>query len=239
MDDDKVRKARRNQLPSNEALDRIPVEELIQAARAMEARLREASEATRRRLEMDLRDEAIVQSGLRIDNAPLPIQKFLSGEIDLDSELSRRFNNAPLLSSAVFRPRDAGEPATRSSATLASQDGAASVTFEIIAGEGSPTTEVVFDLMSMVALRFNLRGLTETDRRRWLDLMRREDREGSTAFLWSAARWQSDYLIFVMREYHVRLYAFSPQRHEAAARLTRPVANQLINWLDARWFPGG
>ncbi len=237
MTEDKIKKGKAGPLPSHEALDRIPVEELIQAAREMQARLREASEATRQRVQQDLENPAVTQSGLRIDNAPLPIQQFLTGEIDLDSELSRRFNNAPLLSSFSCRPKDFKEPTARASATLASQDGATAVTFEVIAGGAGPTTEVIFDLMSMLGLRFSLRGLAESDKRRWLELMRREDREGSAAFLWSAARWQGDYLIFVMREFYVRLYAFSPQHHDAAARLTRPVATQLIDWLAARWFP--
>ena len=29
---------------------------------------------------------------------------------------------------------------------------------------------------------------------------------------------------------------FSPQRFEASVRITHPVARQLINWLDIRWF---
>ena len=229
------RKPKTGPLPSHEALDRIPVEELIQAAREMEARLREEA---RLRLQQDLADLEKTQGGLRLENAPLSIQQFLNREIDLDSELSRRFNNAPLLSTMSCQPKDPRQSTTRATATLSTQDGAASVTFEVVAGRASaPTTDVIFDLMSMIGLRFSLTGVTDSDKRRWLDLMRREDRQGNTFFLWSAQRWENDYVIFVAREFHVRLYAFSPRRYEAAARLTRPVALELVDWLEARWFP--
>jgi len=82
-------------------------------------------------------------------------------------------------------------------------------------------------------MRFQLENLSPYDKRRWLDLMRRDI---GVAFLWTSQRWEADYAIFVLRPHYIRLYAFSPHRFEASVRITHPVARQLINWLDMRWF---
>ncbi len=94
-------------------------------------------------------------------------------------------------------------------------------------------TELTFTLNHMLAMRFQLENLSPYDKRRWLDLMRRDI---GVAFLWTSQRWEADYAIFVLRPHYVRLYAFSPHRFEASVRITHPVARQLINWLDMRWF---
>ncbi len=93
--------------------------------------------------------------------------------------------------------------------------------------------ELTFTLEAMLALRFELSSLDDVVRRRWLDLMRREQ---GIAFLWSPARWERDYMIFVVRKYDIRAYAFSPRRFEAAVRLTPDVLTAFLDWLEAYWF---
>ncbi|NDJ53317.1 MAG: hypothetical protein GYB68_09570 [Chloroflexi bacterium] len=184
----------------------------------------------RQRLLRDLSGTGSLRRSIKVDQAPVTIKQFLRGEIDLDTELARRFANAPLLTSIARSPQDA-RPASRSTAMLMSQDGSAMLTLDLY--NDQQVTEATFTLNHMLALRFHLPDLSSYDKRRWLDLMRREV---GVAFLWTSRRWEDDYFIFVIRPHYVRMYAFSPHRFESSARLTHPVARQLINWLDMRWF---
>ncbi|MBN1426932.1 MAG: hypothetical protein JXB07_01020 [Anaerolineae bacterium] len=187
----------------------------------------------RQRLLRDLSGTGSLRRSIKVDQAPVTIKQFLRGEIDLDTELARRFANAPLLTSIARSPQDA-RPASRATAMMTSQDGGAMLTFDIYADQD--VNEATFTLNHMLALRFHLPNLSTYDKRRWIDLMRRE---AGVAFLWASRRWEEDYFIFVLRPHYVRMYAFSPQRFESSIRLTHPVARQLISWLDMRWFQSG
>jgi hypothetical protein len=184
----------------------------------------------RQRLMRDLSGTGSLRRSIRVDQAPVTIKQFLRGEIDLDTELARRFANAPLMTSIARSPQDT-RPASHSTAILTSQDSGAMVTFDLYSEQN--ISEATFTLNHMLALRFHMGDLSMYDKRRWLDLMRRE---AGVAFLWTSKRWEDDYLIFVLRPHYVRMYAFSPDRFEASVRITHPVARQLINWLDIRWF---
>ncbi len=162
-------------------------------------------------------------------SAPTVLQRFFTGEIDLDIELSKRFVGPPLLSEISFRPDEA--TGARSTATLTTQDGGTLLTVDLNRINGA--LELSFTLGAMLSLRFELSNLAEVDRRRWLDLMRREQ---GIAFLWSRARWERDYMIFVVRKYSIRAYAFSPRRFEAAVRMTEDVLAALLDWLESYWF---
>jgi len=183
----------------------------------------------RQRLLRDLSGTGSLRRSIKVDQAPVTIKQFLRGEIDLDTELARRFANAPLLTSIARSPQDT-RPASRATAMMTSQDGGSMLSFDIYSDQN--ISEATFTLSHMLALRFHMADLSTYDRRRWLDLMRRE---AGVAFLWTSRRWEEDYFIFVLRPHYVRMYAFSPQRFEASVRLTHPVARQLINWLDMRW----
>lgn len=196
---------------------------------ALAAHSRISSE-DRQRLLRDLSGTGSLRRSIRVDQAPVTIKQFLRGEIELDTELARRFANAPLMTSIARSPQDT-RPASQATAMLTSQDGGAMLSLDIF-GEQN-VTETTFTLNHMMALRFHMADLSDYDKRRWLDLMRRE---AGVAFLWTSKRWEDDYLIFVLRPHYVRLFAFSPQRFEASVRVTHPVARQLINWLDIRWF---
>lgn len=161
--------------------------------------------------------------------APWTLQQFFNGEIDLDVELSKRFPAMPMLSTIKFRTL--GTTSGRRVATLASQDGAASLVLD--ADRTTKTVQLSFTIGSMLTLRFTLDDLSQMDRRRWVELMRRE--QGGLAFLWGAARWAEDYLICFSRKYHTNFYAFSPHNFEAAVRLTPAVMRQLLEWLEDIW----
>ncbi len=197
-------------------------------AAALESHAR-ISAQDRQRLMRDLSGTGSLRRSIKIDQAPVTIKQFLRGEIDLDTELARRFANAPLLTSIARSPQDS-RPASRAIAMLTSQDAGTMLTFDIYSDQD--ITEATFTLSHMLALRFHLPDLSNYDKRRWLDLMRRE---AGVAFLWTSRRWEDDYFIFVLRPHYVRMYAFSPQRFEASVRLTHPVSRQLINWLEMRW----
>lgn len=200
------------------------------AARELHARI---TAQDRQRLLRDLGGTGSLRRSIKVDQAPVTIKQFLRGEVDLDTELARRFASAPLVTSIARAPEDARH-ASRATAMMMSQDMAAMLTFDIYADQD--VTESTFTLSHMLALRFRLADLSGYDKRRWLDLMHRE---AGVAFLWTGRRWEDDYLIFVLRPHYVRLYAFSPQRFEASVRMTHPVARQLIGWLDMRWFQRG
>src|SRR5512139_2209227 len=84
----------------------------------------------RQRLLRDLSGTGSLRRSIKVDQAPVTIKQFLRGEIDLDTELSRRFANAPLLTSIARSPQD-GRPAGRATAMMTSQDGGAMLSFDI------------------------------------------------------------------------------------------------------------
>lgn len=163
--------------------------------------------------------------------SPVPtiLHRFFLGEIDLDTELGKRFAGPPLLSEIKFRPAD-WQLAQHGTATMTSQDGSAALTVD--GNRETGIVELSFTLGAMLSLRFTLMDLPEADRRRWLDLMRREQ---GVAFLWGATRWERDYMIFVVRQYTSRAYSFSPNRFESAICLTSDVLTQFLDWLENFW----
>ena len=128
-----------------------------------------------------------------------------------------------------------GEPVRRqTSAYFSSQDDSALMTVGApLGGKNGAVVEFTFTLRSMVGLAFRVDPLTVEDRRRWLELIRREN--GITV-LWTRERWEKPYLIFVVRDYFARVYAFAPTGFEAAARLTPDMLNALTDWLETVWF---
>ena len=157
-------------------------------------------------------------------HAPWLIRGHYAGTTNLDEEMTSRFPAMPVMSSIHFRHNN-------SIATLATQDGAAVVSLQA----DPESLEVVYTLSSMLGLRFHLDGLTASDRSYWLDLLRAG--EMPLTFLWGQRRWDADYLVWAPHRYFVNLYAFSPRRTEAAARLTIDVVQKLLDWLQYAWTP--
>jgi acyl-CoA synthetase (AMP-forming)/AMP-acid ligase II len=219
--------------PSSE-MDEIPVDELIRMTREFTRRI---NNQDRHRLGVDLRESGHSRS-LTI-SAPITLQQFFSGEIDLDTDLARRFLNAPLLSHSRFI-RSGRQPGQRQeTAIFSTNDDSFFLTVDSYQEGDSPDSQAVmleftFTMVSALALRFRLTPLTNSDRSRWLDLM---DRASGIAFLWTRDRWEKPYLIFVVREHFARLYAFSPTGIEAAARMTPDMISGMLDWLEGMWFP--
>lgn len=163
------------------------------------------------------------------DETPWTLQQFFDGEIDLDKELSKRFPTIPPMTTIKFRTL--GSRSGRKVATLSTQDGNASVIID--ADVDTKIIQMSFSYGSMLTLRFSLNNLNDSDRSRWLELMRRE--QGGLAFLWGPARWNEDYLICIARKYSTNIYAFSPRNFESAIRMTASVTTELLNWLEEVW----
>ncbi len=208
-------------------VDGIPVEELVRLTREFTARI---TNEDRQRVALELSESGhhrSIQS-----SAPYLLQQFFTGRIDLDVELARRYPSPPLLASASFNP----EPGTRARyglVQLSGQDNAASLMIEM--HRLPDTLELAFLLQGMIAVRFKLGVIADTPRKRFVELMRRQN---GIAFLWTRERWENDYLIFVVREYFARLYAFAPGRFDAACRLTPEGLGQLVTWIDGFWETG-
>lgn len=160
---------------------------------------------------------------------PWTLQQFFDGEIDLDVELSSRFPSVPAMTAIKFR--SLGKQTGREVATIATPDGSAHVIFD--ADKHTKVVQMSFTVSSMLTLRFTMRELSDMDRQRWLDLMRRQ--KGGLAFLWGASRWEEDYMICISRRYFTNLYAFSANGYEAAIRLTPEVTTKLLDWLEKLW----
>jgi hypothetical protein len=165
-----------------------------------------------------------------LGNVPWTLEQFFKGKIDLDKELMLRFPTMPLMSTISFR--NLGSNTQRGVATLMKEDQSASLVVDASA-MGSRTVQFSFTYGSMLTLRFKLDTLSDMDRARWVDLMRRK--QSGLTFLWGQARWESDYLICVSRKYYTSLLAFSHNDFEAAVRLTPDVTKQLIEWLNGFW----
>lgn len=212
---------------SDRTADGIPVEELIRLTRELTDRI---TNMDRQRVAQDLkRSRRAIKT-----NAPITLQQFFTGEIDLDTELAKRFQQAPLMSEISMNPRRPAEvlPSRRAIAVLSTQDNGARLTFDL--DITTSALEVTFTLGSMLSFRFDVGTIDEGERQRWLELARRPS---GIAFLWTQERWDRDYIIFVIREHYARLYAFSPRRFEASARITPDTLNALLDWMNAFWFP--
>lgn len=206
--------------------DEIPVDELVRLTRELTDRI---TNMDRQRLAKELKTSKTTFK----TNAPITLQQFFTGEIDLDSELARRFANAPLMSDIRLNPKRPAKllETRRAGALLSTQDNASQMAFDMDIRDGALVAS--FTLGSMLSFKFDIGVIEPSERRRWLELMRRQS---GIAFLWSSERWQRDYVIWVVRENFARLYAFS-DRFEAAARITPDATHALLDWLEAFWFP--
>jgi len=173
--------------------------------------------------------EAVSETPSVQADPPWTLQQFFNGEIDLDVELSSRFPSVPAMTTIKFRPL--GKQTGREVATIATPDGSAQVVFDL--DKNTRVIQMSFTLSSMLTLRFTMRELSDMDRSRWLELMRRQ--KGGLAFLWGPSRWEEDYLICISRRYFTNIYAFSPNGFEASIRLTPDVTGKLLDWLDKNW----
>ena len=202
-------------------VDGIPVEELVRLTREFTARI---TNEDRQRLTLELNE------GGRPSHtaAPYLLNQFFAGKISLDYELSRRFPNAPLLSSASFSPAP-GRRARAGWAQFKAQDEAATLTLELHGADGS--FDASFGVGSMVGVNFEIGPTADLQRMRFLDQLRRSN---GISILWTRERWEHDYMIFVVRERFARLYAFGG-RFEAACRLPPDELEQLVAWLAGFW----
>lgn len=202
-------------------VDGIPVEELVRLTREFTSRI---TNEDRQRLTLELNE------GGRPSHtaAPYLLNQFFAGKISLDYELTRRFPNAPLLSSGSFTPAP-GKQGRAGWAQLKAQDEAATLTLDLRGADGS--FDASFGLGSMVGVNFEIGAIADVQRIRFLDQLRRAN---GISILWTRERWERDYMIFVVRERFVRLYAFGG-RFEAACRLAPDVLEQLVTWLAGFW----
>lgn len=188
-------------------------------------------EETKPRLSVpvDLRLEKPAEDRPVFTRAPWLLEQFIEGELDdsgLDRELSSRFPSMPVMSIVNFR-----KSGTHGIATLSTQDGAASLRIEV---DSQPAfMQFAFTVRSMLSLRYEMAGLTDAERQRWLENLRYKD--DKMAFLWGRQRWESDYALAFRHRYYTNLYAFAPQYFESAARLTPDVTRQLMDWLENFW----
>ncbi|NWF69333.1 MAG: hypothetical protein HXY40_09615 [Chloroflexi bacterium] len=177
-------------------------------------------------------NDITIASELRspLGNVPWTLEQFFKGKIDLDKELVMRFPNMPLMSVIGFR--SLGSNTQRGVATLSTADGGANLVVDASAS-GERTVQFSFTYGSMLTLRFRLDTLSDMDRSRFLDLMRRN--QPGLTFLWGQSRWEQDYLICVTRKHYTSLLAFSRNHFEAAVRLTPNVTKQLVDWIENFW----
>lgn len=166
-------------------------------------------------------------------STPWLIQQFMDGAIDLESELFERYPNVPLLSVAKFRALADNNP--HQIGYLAAQDESSTLHIDL-----DPTRNLAhftFTAGGMLSQRYILDNPDAIDRPRWLDLMDR--RQAGLTFLWSESRWQSDYLIWVVRRYSTHIFAFSPSGSSAAVRITPESSRAVLDWLGKQWNPKG
>ncbi len=166
-------------------------------------------------------------------STPWLIQQFMDGAIDLESELFERYPNVPLLSVAKFRAL--ADNNSHQIGYLAAQDDSATLHIDL-----DPTRNLAhftFTAGGMLSQRYILDNPDAIDRPRWLDLMDR--RQAGLTFLWSETRWQSDYLIWVVRRYSTHIFAFSPSGISAAVRITPESSRAVLDWLGKQWNPKG
>lgn len=157
---------------------------------------------------------------LTTSRTPPLLSRYFDGGFDLLRELSGRYPQAPLMGSFYART---------TSATLSTQDGAASIRVEIAEGGVASFT---FVLHSMIGLGFTPLP-SASDQAHWCASMERKT--GEAIFLWDQRRWERDYLIFFPARHTTSIFAFAVRQSEAAARMTPDAAERLTDWLAAAW----
>lgn len=173
--------------------------------------------------------DRLAQTPAPPDVIPWALLGYFEGELDLIQDLAGRYPQMAIMS--LFSARVVGTRAPRGIATIATQDGAASLIVEVDAP--SQAVQFTFIVGSLVGVRFRPGALSPLDRAAWLEPMRRE--QGEVAFLWNAHRWSQDYLIGAVTRTSAHLFAFSPSGVQAAARLTPEVNRKLTEWLAGYW----
>lgn len=167
------------------------------------------------------------------EDAPWLVRQALDHPETLSIELAARFPGLPLMT--VIRLREIDAKTGRALAVLTSSDGVAAMRIELDAT--SHLLEFTFGYGGMLALRFQINGLSVKDRANFLERMQLEG--DHSAYLWGEARWTHDYLIGVSRRQgknqFINLYAFSRHNTEAAVRLKPDVCTQLLDWLADHW----
>ncbi len=161
--------------------------------------------------------------------------------------LMARFPDAPVMAAGKFWPSRSGLVAASSGhrmGTLYAQDSSSRMHIQVRAGDGM--TMFGFYVNTMLGLRFDLAGLSDADKRTWLDAVygifdKRHSGKGWDAVpvtLWTAARQERDYLICIFHPDRpfVHLHAFSAYNHEAAVRILYPTWEETVGWLEAQWF---
>lgn len=207
----------------------ISAAELIRMTRAFTRRI---TNQDRQRLARDLRESGHHRA--IATDAPIELRQFFAGEIDLDDDLSQRYVNAALLSHARLMQMPSRPPRYRATAILSSQDDSVSMTADAFQDAGGAIRlDFSFTLLSTLTQHFSLHDVPAPEARHWLELMRRDS---GITFLWTHARWEQPYFVFVVREHFARLHAFSPQGYEASVRLTPDMVTLLCNWLEAVWL---
>ncbi|MDZ4767617.1 MAG: hypothetical protein SGJ24_00675 [Chloroflexota bacterium] len=181
-------------------------------------------------------DDNTIPSRDRLNDTPAPptitpwaLQSYFDGEIDLIQDLAARYPQTPIMS--LFHTRTSGERSPRALATVATQDGAASMILEI--DVLSRAIQLSFIMGSLVGVRFRPGALSRLDRAAWIEPMRRET--GEVAFLWNARRWEQDYIISAATKTFTYLFAFSSGGNQAAARITPEVTRKLLDWIAGYW----
>lgn len=207
----------------------ISAAELIRITRAFTRRI---TNQDRQRLARDLRESGHYRTVST--DAPIELRQFFTGETDLDDDLSQRYVNAALLSHARLVQLPGEPPRYRAVTILSSQDDSVSMNVDAFQdAAGAIRMDFTFTLLSTLTQRFALHGVPPVDARRWMELMRRDS---GITFLWTRARWEQPYFVFVVREHFARFHAFSPQGYEASVRLTPDMVTLLCNWLEAVWL---
>ncbi len=167
------------------------------------------------------------------DSAPWLVRQALDHPETLSVELAARFPGLPLMT--VIRLREVDAKTGRGLAVLTSSDGVAAMRIEL--DSASQLLEFTFSYGGMLALRFQIDGLSIKDRANFLERMQLEG--DHSAYLWGEVRWMHDYLIGVSRRQganqFINLYAFSRHNTEAAVRLKPDICSQLLNWLADHW----
>ncbi len=161
--------------------------------------------------------------------APWLIEQHQYGRINIYEELTIRYPSLPLLT--IIKTRESRSPSQPTLMVMSAPDGMAGLVAEV-----KPNTrqlQLAFTYGSVMTMRFVFDELNANVCIDWLDMLRRP--QDGTAFLFTEARWEKDYLITVVRKKFACIYGFSRNGFEAAMRMTDEVKNHFHDALRRAW----
>ena len=82
---------------------------------------------------------------------------------------------------------------------------------------------------------YTIEHLSDMDRDYWYHMLDNDVDQSPPAFLWNHQRWEQDYMVSFVEHQQLHLFLYSPQKSEAAIRLSSNSSQLFLQWISTMW----